>query len=314
MTTYLFRFTNWDVSELQEVFLSTVGAWFTSFVESLPRILVAIVAGFLFYGLAKLAGGVTSKTMKRANVRTDIVGLASRAARFTVLGLGMMVCLSILNLDQAVTSLLAGAGVIGLALGFAFQDLTANFISGVGLTIKHPFKIGDIIETNGVVGIVEEVTLRTTSLRTFDGKRISVPNKKLFEEVLLNHTDNYRKRVDVGCGVAYDSNLDEVERVVIEALESVEVRCVEMDPQVYFQSFGGSSIDFQARVWIDYQRGVDLLAAKDQMIRAIKEAFDANGISIPFPTRTLMFEYQPSSIESDRHRSTREQMRPTEMN
>ncbi len=213
--------------------------------------------------------------------------LLSRAAYFLVILAGLMATLSVLQLDDAVTGILAGAGVLGLALGFAFQDLAANLISGVGLSVRHPFRVGDIIESNGVLGVAESIELRTTIIRTLDGKRVVVPNKKIFQDVLINHSTSGTRRVDVACGVSYDTDLDMAKATALEALGALECLSEGRSPELFFGEFGDSSINFDARVWIDYESQLDYLGAKDEIVRAIKKAFDAKEIDIPFPIRTL---------------------------
>jgi small conductance mechanosensitive channel len=180
---------------------------------------------------------------------------------------------------------------VGLALGFAFQDLAGNLISGVGLAVhrKWPFKIGDLVETNGVFGKVEKIHLRTSLIRTLDGKLVVVPNKHIYQNEVTNYTVSGRRRVDVECGVSYGENLEHVRDVVRDALRGV---CGQEDPdavEVFFTGFGASSIDLVGRFWIDYAKQPDFLQARSDAVIAVKTAFDEHDITIPFPIRTLDF-------------------------
>ena len=280
---------NFDLDSLWETLTSTLVDWAESGVAHLPNLVVAIVLGFLFYWLARGAKKVVDKALGRTSTQDTVRHLLATLAQFAVLIAGLMVCLSVMDLGKAVTSILAGAGVLGLALGFAFQDIAANFISGVGLSIKHPFAPGDIIETNSVTGVAERIDLRTTTLRTFDGKRVRIPNKKIYEEVLINHSDAALRRAEITCGVSYGEDLDQVAELVRTALMEIENRDTDREPEVFFTGFGGSSIDFRARVWFDYGKQRDLLLVQDALVRTIKKTFDNNDISIPFPIRTLDF-------------------------
>jgi small conductance mechanosensitive channel len=278
-----------DFDELWSTVIDKLKGWTTATVEWLPNLGLALVVGLLLFFLSKAVRKGAQKAIARSSIREAAQTLFVRVVYFGCLVGTLMVVLSILELSKTVTSLLAGVGVVGLALGFAFQDLAANFISGVGLSVKKLFEVGDIIETNDELGVVEEIELRTTAIRTFDGKRVIVPNKKIFQEVLVNHSDNELRRLDLGCGVTYDSDLERVQRIAEEALSAIERRAGERDPEVFFTEFGDSSIDFTARVWFDYQRQKDLTALRSEMIVALKRAFDANDITIPFPIRTLDF-------------------------
>ncbi len=210
--------------------------------------------------------------------------------KFSIIVCGLFIALGVLNLDKTVTSLLAGVGVIGLALGFAFQDIAANFVSGIMIAVKQPFRVGDIIEINDNHGYVKKIGLRTTKIRTFQGIEILIPNKDLFTNALKNYTDTKERRIDLACGVSYGDDLEKVAKVVEQALMDIPGRIQDRDPQVMFYEFGGSSINFNARIWIEFNKQFDYTKAKHDVIIAIKKALDANDIAIPFPIRTLDFD------------------------
>ncbi len=278
-----------DVNELWSTLVEKLKGWAYGAADMLPNVALAVVVAFIFVFVGKGVRAITDRGLRKTKMRVAARDLLVRIVHFAVLAAGLMVTLSILQLDKAVTSVLAGAGVIGLALGFAFQDLASNFISGVGLSVQHPFKRGDIIESNGVIGVVERIELRITTLRTFDGKRVLMPNSKVYQDVLTNHTDNDLKRLDLNCGVSYGDDLAKVKEVAIAALSTVAARDNSKDPEVYFTEFGDSSINFSARLWFDYNTQKDLTSCQDQMVMALKSAFDENDITIPFPIRTLDF-------------------------
>ncbi|XYI03508.1 mechanosensitive ion channel family protein [Sorangium sp. So ce1128] len=131
---------------------------------------------------------------------------------------------SILNLEKAATSLLAGAGIVGLALGFAFQDLAANFIAGVYLAVRFPFREGDLIETNDTLGIAERIRIRSTTIRTLEGQAVMIPNKEIFTTKLINDSETGARRVDLSVGVSYGDDLDKVRRVALDAARQVRAR------------------------------------------------------------------------------------------
>jgi len=278
-----------DFNELWETLTGKLEGWAKAAVEWLPNLGLALVVGTLLYFVSKAVRKGAQKAIARSGIRKAAQDLFVRVVYFGCLIATLMVVLSILELSKTVTSLLAGVGVIGLALGFAFQDLAANFISGVGLSVKKLFEVGDIIETNDEIGVVESIELRTTIIRAFDGKRVVIPNKKIFQEVLINHSDNELRRLDLGCGVTYDADLEQVKAIAEEALEKLERRAKAREAEIYFTEFGDSSINFVARVWFDYQSQKDLAALQSDMVMALKGAFDENGITIPFPIRTLDF-------------------------
>lgn len=265
--------------------------WFEGFIEMLPNLAVAVLVVVLFWLASVLADKMTRRGLARLNTRPSIRGLIATLIRLSMLFAGMMIALGILNLDKALTSILAGAGIVGLALGFAFQDLAANFISGVGLSVHraHPFKVGDLIETNGVFGNVRTINLRTTELRTLDGKQITIPNKHIYQDRLTNHSFSGERRVELHCGISYGDDLRKVREVAVRAIESIEERDKTRDVELYFKDFGDSSINFVVWFWISFRQQTDYLAAMHEAIVRLKDAFDDNHITIPFPIRTLDF-------------------------
>jgi len=280
--------------EFEAVYEEVTGkltSWANTLAEMLPNFVVAILVLVLFWGIAKVTCAAMDRALQRMNTNAAARGLMTRFLRIGILIAGLVVALGVLNLNKALASVLAGAGIVGLAIGFAFQDLAGNIISGVGLAVnqKWPFKIGDIIETNDFFGIVDEIHLRTTILRTLDAKLVVIPNRQIFQSAVVNYTASGTRRVDVSCGVSYGDDLEKVKKVVHETLTGLGVRDTSKDVEVFFQEFGSSSINFVGRFWVDYKRHPDFLKAQSDAVIAIKRAFDENDIMIPFPIRTLDF-------------------------
>lgn len=263
--------------------------WTYGLIESLPNIIAALVVLLAFWGLARLARGVTGRVADRIVHQPEINRLIAAAAYVVVIGIGLVLALGTLNLDRTVTSLLAGAGILGLALGFAFQDIAENFIAGIVLNVRDQFTEGDIIETNDFTGVVERVELRATVIRTFQGQRVLIPNAMVFKNPLINFSQPGRRRVDIPVGVAYGDDLEKARAVAIAAVEPLPERDPDHPVEVFYEEFGDSSINFQLRFWIDFSRQPEFLRARSDAIMAIKAAFDREGITIPFPIRTLDF-------------------------
>lgn len=240
---------------------------------------------------AKIVKRYSRKYLLRFNTDKTISAFLSRLFFLVVLVAGVMLVLSILDLTGTVTGILAGLGIAGLALGFAFQDTAANFMSGVYITFRQPYAIGDVIETNdGITGYVIDINLRVTKVRTFDGPVVYVPNRFLFQENFTNFTEHGRRRLRLACGVSYGEDLEKVERVTLEALSATEGRLEEEPVTVHWQGFGDSSIDFTANIWVEYAYDQKVFPkVKNDALKRLKKAFDENDIMIPFPIRTLDF-------------------------
>ena len=202
-----------------------------------------------------------------------------------------LLILSVLELEGAVNKIVAGAGVVGLAVGLAFQDPILNFFSGVILTVRTLFRVGDLIEVDGHFGTVKEITLRHTTIDTLQGQEIMIPNKIVAQSPLKNFDITRKRRVDIACGVSYGDDLAKVKEVTIKAIKNNVAHDKGKDVQLFFNEFGGSSVNYTLRFWLDQNKTGqgDFLAAQSDAIQAIMTAYNENDIMIPFPIRTLDF-------------------------
>lgn len=273
-------------TEAVELIEQKLSAWLKVLVEMLPNLAMAalIVVGATF--IARLVRRGVRHVVGRLTDSPTLRRLIGNAAYLTVVLIGLFGALSILHLDKTVTSILAGVGILGLALGFAFQDIASNFISGIIMAAQRPIRVGELIGTNDHIGTVERIDLRTTELKDLQGIQVIIPNKEIFQSVLMNYSRHGIRRVDVGVGVSYGDDLAKAERVTLEAVRSIPDRVTEHEVELYYQEFGDSSIDLEVRFWI---KAIDNAHYNMMRSRAIKAAYDKEGITIPFPIRTLDF-------------------------
>lgn len=263
--------------------------WFEAFVDLIPNMVVSILLLVLFIIIGRLTKKVTAKLLSKTSSNRALNNLFTQITYYSVMGLGLFIILGILKLDKAVTSLLAGIGVVGIALGFAFQDIAANFISGIILAFRRPVSVGDIIEVAGIMGTVDRTNLRVTVVRTFQGQEVYITNKTVLQSEITNYSVLGQRRIDIPVGISYGDDLNKVERVVINAISNIK-GIVRKDDIIFdYDAFGDSSINFYIRFWIEYPDQPGYLRMKNVAIKAIKQAFDENDITIPFPIRTLDF-------------------------
>ncbi len=255
----------------------------------LPNFGVAVLVLVAFFFLAKLAKKIVVKATPKFFKNQELIVIFGKVANIVVILVGAMIALKILNLEKTVTSVLAGAGIIGLALAFAFQDLAANFVSGFAMASKRPFEVGHIVEANDVHGIVASINLRTTEITTFDGNTVIIPNKDIYQNNIVNYQKTKKRRVDLEVGVAYGDNLRKAKETAIEAVKKVPHLLEGEEVTAFFTEFGGSSVNFVIRFWVPFGFQQEYLTGRDEAIIRIKEAFDRDGFTIPFPIRTLDF-------------------------
>ena len=278
-----------DVGEPLGVVSDKVTSWVDAFIAQLPNLVVALLVLTAGWYVARGVSKLVRKALTRSIPNPDLSRLIGTTTGIvTFLGMGF-VALAVLNLDKTVTTLLAGAGIVGVALGFAFQETAANFISGVALAIRRPFREGDLVQLGDELATVEQIDLRTTTVRRLDGPIVHIPNKSVFGNPIVNYSAAGRRRFRLEVGVSYSTDLDRARRVVLDALSGLDCRDPEQDPEFFWQEFGGSSINGIMQVWLDDESMPHFLDARSQAVVAVKRAFDEAGITIPFPIRTLDF-------------------------
>lgn len=278
-----------EINEALSLLTDKLFEWIKALIGMLPNIILAALIVVLGIYVSKLIRRLSLRLISKISPIETINSLFASVMYVISLGIVIFIMLSVLNLDKAVTSILAGAGILGLALAFAFQDIAANFMSGIFLSFRRPLAVGDIVSTNDHMGVVEEINLRDTMIRTFQGQRVIIPNKDVFQNTIENFTVLGKRRLDLGVGVSYGEDLRRVKDIAIKAAEKISVRSLSDEVTLFYEEFGDSSINFSIRIWLNDTDQPTYLQGRHEAILHIKEAFDANDIMIPFPIRTLDF-------------------------
>ena len=252
-----------------------LSSWLELLIKMLPNLLLAVLVFTGFFFLAKFLRKIVNKLLVRVSHKPTISGLFSTIFFIVILLVGLFISLQLLHLEKTIASLLAGAGIIGLALGFAFQDLTANFISGVFIIFRKPFDIGNIVDTNGFTGIVEEIQLRSTTIRTFQGLHIMLPNKEIFQKPITNYSLSGKRRIDVVLTFPGKSNIEAIEQQIKEALVNVpEVKDDKV--QILFTDYNGDTVKMEVHCWIDNTIEMGYNTTRDKVLRQIHAAVTAH--------------------------------------
>lgn len=278
-----------DINKAYRLIESKLLTWLRDFVRLLPNIVIASLIIVLGFFLAKIIRNLAKKIFHRFTHHDTVSNLFSSFVYILSIGVTLFVALSILHLDKAVTSILAGAGIAGIALAFAFQDIAANFMAGILLSIRRPIVIGDLVKSNDVMGKVVTINMRDTIIRTFQGQLVIVPNKDIFQSSLENYTKSGKRRIDLKVGVSYGDDLEKVKQVTLEAVKNITVLDTEQPPGLFYEEFSDSSINFTLQIWINSTEQPIFWQGKSEAIMLIKKAYDENNIMIPFPIRTLDF-------------------------
>lgn len=265
--------------------------WMNAIVESLPNLALAIFVMVIAYFMAKYVSKLMIKLVGSRVKQKSVSNVIARLTAIFVVFLGLFLALGILNLSQTLTSLITGAGVLGLVIGLALQGTLSNTISGIVISFREKIQIGNWVETNDFAGEIVDINLKNFTLKESDNNLVFIPNKTILETPMKNYSLTPFIRVDVSCGVGYESDLEFVEALTKKALEQTFKKIDDKKPvEFFFTEFGDSSINFKCRFWIEGTKNVHKLHATNKAIIAIKKAFDAEGINIPFPIRTVKFD------------------------
>ena len=259
----------------------------------LPLIVLAIVVLVVLLLVVRLVVGGVKRGMRRAEVDFTVRRLVANLLRLLLVALVALLALSIAGVE--IGAMLAAFGLIGLALALAMQKILENFIAGIVILMRKPFNRGEIVVTNGFEGFVEDIDLRATVLRLYDGTLTLIPNADVFTEPLTNLTRRGNRRAAVQVGIDYRDDHEAAREVLRAAVTSVDEVLEDPPPAVLITALGASSVDFEVRFWLHAEDSV-LPFVEDQVLSACKTAVEAAGMTIPWPIRTLAADKRPLRI------------------
>ena len=245
--------------------------WGDYLVKMLPNFVLAVLVMLAFIFVAKLVRKLSARIVHRLSKSESVSSLTSAIIYTLVVAVGLMISLKILKLEQAVTSLLAGVGILGLALGFAFQDLTSNFISGAFIVFKRPFDVGHTVDTNGFVGTVEDIQLRATMIRTMAGLHVIIPNKDIFQKPIINYSLTQARRVELEFFISNIVGLREASEALLTAIDGLHDRGGQKDPEVYFSGIEEGKTKVYISFWTKRTVPDDFLKAKHEAVLAVTD-------------------------------------------
>lgn len=261
--------------DLEKIYLEYVIPWGSN-------LIFAILIFFLGSLITKWVVSLIGKALGRSKLDEMLVGFVKNILRWVLLLVVITAALDQLGIDT--TSFIAILGAAGLAVGLALKDSLQNFASGVMLILFRPFRIGDFIEAAGTAGVVEEIKIFSTLLRTPDNREVIVPNGDIYSSSITNNNARETRRIDLVVGIGYDDDLREAKRLLEELVKSDERVLEDPAPLVAVGELGASSVDLLVRPWV---RTPDYFSTKCDITERIKLTLDDAGISIPYPQMDL---------------------------
>lgn len=273
--------------EAFDLMLETLQGLGAAIVARLPLIVIALVIVVLGVLVAGYVARVTVNGMRRTNADAMVVSLSSKLVRIAIVVAFLLLALSLTGVS--VGALLASLGIAGLALAFALQNILENFVSGILLLSRKPFRSGDQIRIGELEGTVDDIDLRVTKLVDYNGELLLIPNADVFRSTLVNRTRRGMRRTVVTVGIDYRDDHDRAREVILHAVQGVDGVQKMPPPEVQVVAFAESSVDFEVRYWTE-PRNAEVLRIRDVVLRRVKSAIEAAGMTIPWPIRTLAFD------------------------
>ncbi len=263
------------------------GLW-RDFWRSLPLLFLGLIILGLSVGAGLLAARRTRSALHdriQARLLRNVIAGGIGVLVFLV---GTYIVLRVSGLTQLALTVVGGTGLVGLAVGIAFRDITENFLASIFLSIQRPFETGDLIEVSGVTGYVQQLNVRTTILMALDGNLVQIPNASVYKSNLRNFTSNTNRRDQFDVGIGYDDAIHEAQEIALEVLTDHPAVLSEPEPLVLVESLGKATVNMRVYFWID-GRQHSWLKVRSSVIRLVKRAFQKHGISMPDEAREVVF-------------------------
>ena len=274
----------WDSSavwaQLKELSRATI--------SSLPTIAFAILVLTVAWFLSRVVASFLRRFLPRS-IKSDLLRrVAAKSVGLLVFLVAVYLVLRVAGLTQIALTLAGGTGVLGLALGIAFREITENFLASIYLSIQKPFEAGDLVEVTGLLGYVQRVTARTTILMTLDGNHVQIPNATVFKNTIRNFTSNPNRRVDFVIGIGYEVSIPFAQESALQVLRDHPAVLKDPEPWVLVDSLAASTVNLRIYLWLNGKEH-SWLKVRSAVIRLTKAAFQQAGISLPDESREIVF-------------------------
>lgn len=273
----------------------------TSALQLLPNMFLAVIVFFIFWFIARFSRRLIKNFTKRKKSRNLGLVLA-RLSQGVIILVGAFVALAIIVPSFKPGDLIQLLGVSGVAVGFAFRDILQNFLAGILILITEPFVIGDQIVFNDFEGTVEDIETRATTIKTYDGTKIVIPNAELFTNSVKVNTAYEKRRLEYDIGIGYGDDIAEAKRIILQVLQNDPEAILDPPPEALVVGLADSTVNIRARWWVQPPRRAEVLDSQDKILTELCNKLMAAGIDLPFPTQQILFHDQTEETDGDRTR------------
>jgi small conductance mechanosensitive channel len=281
--------------------LRTIQGLVDGFLASLPRLVLAFIIVVLFWMMGHSVRQVARRLARRHAEQHVLELVLGRLAQTFITVLGVLIALTAAFPSFTPANLVSTLGIGGVAIGFAFKDIFQNFVAGLLILITRPFRVGDQIVFQQYEGTVEEIETRATFIKTYDGRRVIIPNGDLYTNPVTVNTAFSRRRMQYDVGIGYGDDIARAREVILGVLHDEPSVSPDPTADVIVTALADSTVTLRARWWSD-ARMSDVLLAQSAVLTQIKQRLTEAGIDLPFPTRQILFHDQTEESDGDRRR------------
>ncbi len=268
----------------------------------LPNIVIAFVVFAIFFFVARNIKKVVRNLTRERRAARNLGMVLGRLAHGVTMLVGLFIALSIVIPSLKASDLVQLLGISSVAIGFAFRDILQNFLAGILILLTEPFQIDDQIVFKDFEGTVESIQTRATIIKTYDGRRVVIPNSELFTNAVTVNTAFEHRRLQYDVSIGYSDDIAQAKQLLLEAIHETEGVLETPAPDAIVVELAGSSVNIRARWWVAPPRRAALLDLQDRVLTNIKNKLTANGIDLPFPTQQILFHDQTEETDGDRAR------------
>ena len=274
------------VNEYQTI-MTSANHLLQQMISRIPYLIVASFVFVIFWVLSIFFKKAVTRILGSRKHHQNLVTVFRRVGSALILFLGFMVAMIIAVPSFTPGKLIGALGIGSVAIGFAFKDIFQNLLSGILLLLSEPFRIGDQIISGNFEGTVEDIQIRATTIRTYDGRKVVIPNSQLYTSTMTVNTAYSQRRLEFDVGIGYENNIIDAQRVILSVLKAAPTVSKLAEPSVIATALADSSVVLRVRWFIDDGTQTNRVASINEVIILVKEALEKANISIPFPVTTL---------------------------
>lgn len=274
------------VNEYQTI-MTSANHLLQQMISRIPYLIVASLVFVIFWVLSIFFKKAVTRILGSRKHHQNLVTVFRRVGSALILFLGFMVAMIIAVPSFTPGKLIGALGIGSVAIGFAFKDIFQNLLSGILLLLSEPFRIGDQIISGNFEGTVEDIQIRATTIRTYDGRKVVIPNSQLYTSPMTVNTAYSQRRLEFDVGIGYENNIIDAQRVILNVLKAAPTVSKLAEPSVVATALADSSVVLRVRWFIDDGTQTNRVASINEVIIMVKEALEEANISIPFPVTTL---------------------------